>query len=46
VIPHNFFCGAKFSFELIPAADNIARNFAGEWRFHINWNVISQVKLK
>ena len=28
----------------LPSAENIASNFAGEWRFHINWNVTSQVK--
>lgn len=28
------------------AADNIAINFVGEWRFCINWKVISKVKQK
>ena len=28
----------------LPAVDNIAINFAVDWRFHVNWIVISQVR--
>ena len=30
----------------LPAAYNMASNFSEEWRFHINWNVVSLVKQK
>ena len=30
----------------LPTTDHIASNFAEEWRLHINWNVVSQVKQK
>ena len=30
----------------LPTTDHVASNFAKEWRFHINWNVVSQVKQK
>lgn len=30
----------------LPAAGNIAINFAVEWSFHFNWNLISRIKQK
>ena len=30
----------------LPVEDNLEINFVGEWRFQINWNVISQLKQK
>ena len=30
----------------LTATDNIENNFGEEWRFHINWNAVFQVKQK
>ena len=35
--------GGNISVELT-SSDNIANNFAEEWRFFINWSAVSQVK--
>jgi len=46
-LPHQFLPFVymlEWSLSNLPTADNTASNFAEEWRFHINWNVVSPVE--